>query len=285
MSKKHTIEYIKERFEDRGCVLKSTKYVDAKTKLDYVCPNGHFHNMSWNSFDSGSGCPYCAGNAKQTIGYIRHEFKKRNLVLNSEEYVNAHTKLDYTCFKGHKHSITWDKFKQGKGCPYCAGNAKLTMDIVKSNVERFGYVLESSVYVNAHTKLDYICPKGHKHSMTYYHFQQGRRCPTCHHLSSFGEGHPRWRGGKTNGQYCDAWCDNEYKLSLKQRDGFKCQNPCCSCSGGDLCLHHIDYNKENCHPSNLIILCRSCHGYSNANRGWHTAWYQAYMSKKYGYIY
>ena len=56
---------------------------------------------------------------------------------------------------------------------------KLTYEFVKSSFEKFGYTLLSKRYKNAHIKLDYICPAGHKHSTKWNHWQRGRRCPTC----------------------------------------------------------------------------------------------------------
>lgn len=33
-----------------------------------------------------------------------------------------------------------------------------------------------------------------------------------------------------------------------------------------ICVHHIDYDKLNCDPKNLITLCRKCHTKTNYNR-------------------
>jgi len=33
-----------------------------------------------------------------------------------------------------------------------------------------------------------------------------------------------------------------------------------------LCIHHIDYDKNNCNPNNLITLCFSCNSRANKNR-------------------
>jgi 5-methylcytosine-specific restriction endonuclease McrA len=30
---------------------------------------------------------------------------------------------------------------------------------------------------------------------------------------------------------------------------------------------HIDYNKKNCCPENLVTLCKRCHSKTNTNRG------------------
>jgi hypothetical protein len=56
---------------------------------------------------------------KLTHEYVKGEFLKRSWVLRSK-YVNSRTKLDFTCDKGHKHSIKWCNFKAGTGCKTCS---------------------------------------------------------------------------------------------------------------------------------------------------------------------
>lgn len=97
------------------------------------------------------------------------------------------------------------------------------------------------------------------------------------------EGNPNWKGGKkfTLAEYCDAWLDKEYKQSIRDRDNNECQNPNCkgNCKKYFLNIHHIDYNKKNCIPDNLITLCHSCNSRANANRDMHTKLYQEIICK------
>jgi len=37
-------------------------------------------------------------------------------------------------------------------------------------------------------------------------------------------------------------------------------------TGKRLCIHHIDYNKNNCNINNLIALCQKCHMLTNTKR-------------------
>lgn len=57
------------------------------------------------------------------------------------------------------------------------------------------------------------------------------------------------------------------KELIRDRDGFACQE----CGVGESVrahdVHHIDYDKKNCHPINLITLCRSCHVRTNQRSG------------------
>jgi len=56
---------------------------------------------------------------------------------------------------------------------------KLTLEFIKQEFEKEGYVLLSDEYINNTQKLDYICTEGHGHSISWGHWQQGRRCCFC----------------------------------------------------------------------------------------------------------
>ena len=53
---------------------------------------------------------------------------------------------------------------------------KLNTEFVKKKFEEEGYILLDE-YTKATTKMRYICPKGHEHSIDWHHFKNGRRCP------------------------------------------------------------------------------------------------------------
>lgn len=82
---------------------------------------------------------------------------------------------------------------------------------------------------------------------------------------ALGDKNPNWKGGISTAPYCFIWSDNEYKDSIKERDTYKCRGIDCRKNSKRLCLHHIDYDKKNCHPDNLITLCVSCNSRANFN--------------------
>jgi hypothetical protein len=96
-----------------------------------------------------------------------------------------------------------------------------------------------------------------------------------------GEKNPMWKGGIQCDPYCSIWLDKEYKDSIKERDEYKCLNPVCKKISNKICIHHIDYNKKNCNPFNLITLCFSCNGTANKDREWHQQWYQTIIYRRY----
>jgi len=76
-----------------------------------------------------------------------------------------------------------------------------------------------------------------------------------------------WQGGIADYPYPDEWTEI-LRDSIRQRDNYICQE--CGIHQDELNkkldVHHIDYDKNNLDPKNLISLCRGCHIKTNYNR-------------------
>ena len=77
-----------------------------------------------------------------------------------------------------------------------------------------------------------------------------------------GEKSYRWQGGIAQLPYSVDWT-KDLKRAIRKRDRYTCQ--ICKKEPA-ICVHHIDYNKMNCKPDNLITLCFTCHPKTNMNR-------------------
>jgi len=81
-----------------------------------------------------------------------------------------------------------------------------------------------------------------------------------------GRRNPNWIENKIR-FYPLGW-NKTHREQIRFRDGYKCQ--ICNCPEIENCqklsVHHIDYNKKNINPENLISLCLSCHTKTNRNR-------------------
>lgn len=80
-----------------------------------------------------------------------------------------------------------------------------------------------------------------------------------------GAEHPNWLGGISFEPYTLDWT-NTLKRSIRERDRYTCQ--ICKSQQEDrtFSIHHINYNKKDNNPDNLITLCANCHMKTNYNR-------------------
>jgi hypothetical protein len=286
--KKLTIEYIRAEFEREGYTLLSEEYIDNKQLLIYLCTKHHKHKISFVAWQRGQRCKKCVDDSlRKDIKDIRYAFYIEGYSLLTKNYINSKQNLYCVCPNGHKTAMTWSNWQAGYRCRYCAKNVRHTLEFVKASFEKESYTLLSTEYKNQKQKLNYICSQGHNNNITWTDwYSGGYRCPTCFFIKNSGSGNHGWRGGISFESYCEVWKDKEYKKDIRERDNNKCLNPYCdSKNSNDLTIHHIDYNKKNCSPSNLITICRSCNNKANKDREWHITWYSAILYNRYKYKY
>ena len=70
-----------------------------------------------------------------------------------------------------------------------------------------------------------------------------------------GKDNYNWNGGTS--PYPSGW--NPLSKAIKERDNFQCQSTSCKGKSKILLTHHVDFNKKNNNPSNLMTVCKSCH--------------------------
>ena len=118
--KKLTLEFVRSSFEKEGYRLLVRTPIDCSSKLNYICPKGHKHHTKWSYWQNEHRCPYCDGQGKPDIKYIRLFFESEGYELLSNEYINDADKLWYKCPNGHIYDMRWGNFRNGKRCPTCA---------------------------------------------------------------------------------------------------------------------------------------------------------------------
>lgn len=96
-------------------------------------------------------------------------------------------------------------------------------------------------------------------------------------LNRMGKRNPNWTDGKSKEPYALEFND-ELREFIRKRDRFICQNINCGISQKEclrkLTIHHIDYDKKNNDPINLIALCASCNSKVNFNRKYWKNYYE-----------
>lgn len=106
-----------------------------------------------------------------------------------------------------------------------------------------------------------------KNSKSMLNFYKNNTLPTgCGfkkgHTLQQGEKHWNWQDGLSFEEYPQEF-NKKLKEQIKERNNYTCQ---LCLRKNKLCVHHIDYNKKNNNPNNLISLCISCHVKTNYNR-------------------
>lgn len=93
----------------------------------------------------------------------------------------------------------------------------------------------------------------------------------------YGSDNPNWKGGLSVKPYPPEF-NKKLKRKIKNRDIGVCQK--CGRSDLKLVCHHIDYDKENNAPINLITICWSCHGKTLSNREYWTDFYKTFLEQR-----
>jgi len=83
-----------------------------------------------------------------------------------------------------------------------------------------------------------------------------------------------WKGGISFEPYSVDWTET-LKRSIRERDHYICK----LCNRYGNTVHHIDYDKKNCSPNNLITLCGSCNSKVNFNRKYWTNYFYGKIDK------
>jgi hypothetical protein len=140
MSKKLTIEYIKEQFEKEGYRLLSKEYINDKQKLDYVCPKGYKDIVSWHSWQSGHRCPTCF--------YIR---MRGNGNTSWKNYSKKGLKKLYN-YKAHVWQLTNHNYRKYKNIinPLNLGRSrsKYSLDHIYSVIDGFNNSILPEIIAN-----------------------------------------------------------------------------------------------------------------------------------------
>ena len=127
-----------------------------------------------------------------------------------------------------------------------------------------------------------VLDKGEPHSL---------RCRECAAIESrnrlevkikhSGKNNHNWRGGTSFEPYAQEF-NKQFKYLIRTRDSFTCQ--LCGVPEREylktLPIHHIDYDKKNSLPTNLITLCGSCNTKVNNNRGYWTIYFRELLNQK-----
>jgi Zn finger protein HypA/HybF involved in hydrogenase expression len=190
MPKKITTEIFIERaiaIHGEKYSYEKVEYKSAKEKVVIICKkHEEYFEQSPVNHLNGNGCPLCAGTKKLT----KEDFIKKAIVVHNEkysyekvEYVNNCTKVKIWC---NKHEEFFEQTPashlQGKGCPSCSGNKKLTtQEFIEKSIQVHGYKYsyEKSICSGIHNKLIITCDKHGDFEQIPASHLSGKGCSSC----------------------------------------------------------------------------------------------------------
>ena len=86
-NKKLTITFVREQFKKEKYILLTKKYINARQKLDYICPIGHVWKITWDKWQQGKRCGRCRYKGSNNPNY--------NPNLTDEDRVHRRDYLEY----------------------------------------------------------------------------------------------------------------------------------------------------------------------------------------------
>ena len=233
MNKKQSVEELRRVFEAKLAIKRPgvrlvDKYVNANTRTEFECEQGH----KWVAFPSAilqrSGCPHCY----RLAAYKTHkQFEEEMAVIHPTirvigKYVNDKTKIEVECLEcTRKWSATPSSMLQGGGCKICS--VKKSLQIKK---DRAFEQIKNDPHVQKHFDIlsDYkglTVPMQFRCKYDKFEFERqpasikkGRlTCPVC------GSGGKRSPQSQVTKGLNDLWTTHPHiaQLLLNPDDGYK----------------------------------------------------------------
>lgn len=140
-------------------------YVNTEQKVIITCSKHGDFLQKPNKHMSGQKCPKCTNNVRLTIEqFIEKAYLAHGNIYDYSQviYKNNRSNVIIICKSHGKFLQTPENHVSGKGCPQC-GILKLysniTSFILKSELKHGNkYDYSKSIYINANTKIEIICP-------------------------------------------------------------------------------------------------------------------------------
>lgn len=201
--RKITYEKVKKEFEEKEYILLEIEYINAHTKMRYICkkhPNT-IQQIKYNGLQQGRGCKECGHETvsnklkqqkKTPYNIVKTKFEKAGLTLLTDEndYMsvsNPIMRFICSCSAETEQQKTWTAFQQSPYCPLCVkeeSSKKRCTDQYNEFVlycKEKGYIPVSTLedYSNVLTPMKYICPKHGEQTTNLSHLREGKGCSIC----------------------------------------------------------------------------------------------------------
>jgi len=184
-----TFDHIKRMVEEEGYQLVSENYVNTKTPIDLICPEGHEWSTIFQNFKLGVRCKKC-NSISLTVDFskIQNRFREMGVTLISKEkeYVDKNTQLIYRCGGCEKeHGVTWNNTHKDVWQALCneclKDQERLDPQLIYDYFDDHGCLLltPQDEYRRNTQPLKFVCYCGGDGEVSFKRFRLGARCRKC----------------------------------------------------------------------------------------------------------
>jgi len=185
---KLTESVVKSRLEERPIELVEGSLKGSRRHATWKCLSVESHPNWMATPDSvlgGSNCPACTGHEKINAKVIRRKILNRDVFLLSEDVSSSKENAQWSCKTNENHrawSASVSSVLAGSGCPECAGNAKLSGEIINSRLVGRSIRLLENTFKSSSQHARWICLAGKSHpewEANVSSVLSGVGCPSC----------------------------------------------------------------------------------------------------------
>lgn len=238
--KRYTYEEVKNYIESIGLFLISDKYIHGKEKLIIKDNFGYFYTMNFYRIKEGVNLKKFHKSNPYTIQNIKLWCKLNDKLfelLDNQEYIDAHSKLNWECLKiscGEVFKANWSDIKSGYGCGVCYGRqTTLSNCLSTKNPElakewhpnKNGNLTPYDVTEFSNKRVWWLCGNGHEWKDKISNRCRYIECPYCNHQRASKE----YNLLICNPELCKEWDYNrnkkrpeEYLPNSNKRVYWKC---------------------------------------------------------------
>jgi hypothetical protein len=173
----------------KGGACLSDGYHGVGASYRFRCSAGHEWDAVGGPVLQGKWCKRCHDTPGATTRYRLQDGLVRLQTIAAErggrclstEYRDVHQPVRMRCAKGHVWDVPARKLLYGQWCRLCQIDAKrLSIDHAHAAAAVRGGECLSKVYVNSHTKLTWLCDRGHQWQAVLTSVRhKGTWCPQC----------------------------------------------------------------------------------------------------------
>lgn len=115
-----------------------------RTRVAYICVNGHAREQNWSDLKSGRRCRDCArkrlglavrvsdDEIKELLSERGHTFVRSYMVGKARQ---SRTQVVYICNHGHPTEASWGNLQQGMGCGECSPKVSRNQRLARQIIE------------------------------------------------------------------------------------------------------------------------------------------------------